>query len=85
MFTVQIRLDGENLATQIAEVSEWFKAQRMAPGAFQYQMRPEHVRLRIDFTTFARGGSVRRRPWRLGARGKEARSGRRLSQLQGYA
>ena len=51
MFTVQIRLDGDDLATQIAEVSEWFKARRLAPGAFQYQMRPEHVRLRIDFTT----------------------------------
>ena len=51
MFTVQIRLDGDDLATQIAETSEWLKAQRVAPGAFQYQMRPEHVRLRIDFTT----------------------------------
>jgi hypothetical protein len=51
MFTVQIRLDGDDLPTRIAEVSEWFKIHRVAPGAFQYKMRPEHVRLRVDFTT----------------------------------
>ena len=70
MFTVQIRLDGDDLATRIAEVSEWFKTNRFPPGAFRYKMGPEHVRLRIDFTTLrdaaafaeALGGSV------LGAR-----------------
>jgi hypothetical protein len=66
MFTVQIRLDGDDLATRIAEVSQWFKSVRLQPGAFQYKMGPEHVRLRIDFTTLreasafaeALGGSV---------------------------
>ena len=51
MFTVQIRLDGDALAARLAEVSEWFKANRLPPGAFQYKMWPEHVRLRVDFTT----------------------------------
>ena len=51
MFTVQVRLDGDDLAMRIAEVSEWFNTRPLQRGAFQYQMRPEHVRLRIDFTT----------------------------------
>jgi len=51
MFTVQIHLDGDDLAMQIAEVSDWFKTRGLQPGAFQYRMRPEHVRLRVDFTT----------------------------------
>jgi len=66
MFTVQIRLDGGDLATQIAEVSDCFNKQRLKPGAFQYNMGPESLRLRINFTTlreaaaFAQelGGSV---------------------------
>jgi hypothetical protein len=66
MFTVQLRLDGEDLAAQITEASEWFKTRRSQPGAFQYKMAPEHVRLRVDFTTLreasafaeALGGSV---------------------------
>ena len=66
MFTVQIRLDGDDLATRITEVSQWFRSVRLQPGAFQYKMWPEHVRLRIDFTTLreasafaeALGGSV---------------------------
>jgi hypothetical protein len=51
MYTVQVQLDGDDLATRIAEVADWFKVQCLRPGAFRYKMGPEHVRLRVDFTT----------------------------------
>ncbi len=66
MYTVQISLDGDDLSASMAEVNEWFKARRLKPGGFSYKMAPEHVRLRVDFTTLreaaafaeALGGSV---------------------------
>jgi hypothetical protein len=51
MYPVQLILDDGNLAISLAEIRDWFSRQGLEPGAFQYRMQADHVRLRVDFTT----------------------------------
>ena len=51
MYPVQIVLDEGNLAIRMSEIFEWFEREGLEPGAFNYSMATEHVRLRIDFTS----------------------------------
>jgi hypothetical protein len=49
---VRVVLDECNLGVSISEVREWFNKHGIDPGAFQYHMAAEHVRLIIDFIIF---------------------------------
>lgn len=49
MYPVQIVLDGDEIAARLAEVRGWFERRNLMPGAFNYNMGAEQVRLRIEF------------------------------------
>jgi hypothetical protein len=51
MYPVQVVIDQGNLAIKLREVKEWFEQEGLEPGAFQYRLAADHVRLRIDFTS----------------------------------
>jgi hypothetical protein len=48
-YTVQIRLDGDNLAMPLSEMREWLDRNRIEPAVFKYSMGAGHVRCRLDF------------------------------------
>src|SRR5260370_38471012 len=48
-YTVEIRLDGGNLAARMSEMRVWRDPHQPEPGVFQYRMDVEEALLRVDF------------------------------------
>ena len=51
LYTVQVCLDGDNLAASVAKIWEWLDRREVEPPVFRYRMTSEDVALRLDFKT----------------------------------
>ena len=49
LYTAQVRFDGDELASRLGEVLDWFKTRNLPPGPFRYTMMGDIVRMRVDF------------------------------------
>jgi hypothetical protein len=49
LYTVQVRVDGDNVAAEMSEIWEWLDQNQVDPEVFRYRMTAEDVRLRIEF------------------------------------
>ncbi len=49
LYTVQIRLDGDHVASGMSEIWEWLDRNQADAEVFRYRMTAEHVQLRIEF------------------------------------
>ncbi len=49
LYTVQIRVDGDNVAAEMSEIWEWLERKQVKTEVFRYRMTAEDVRLRIEF------------------------------------
>ena len=51
LYTVQVCLDGDNLAASVSKIWEWLDRRGVEPPVFRYRMTSEDVVLRLDFKT----------------------------------
>jgi hypothetical protein len=49
LYTVQVRVDGDNVAAEMSEIWEWLDQNQVDAEVFRYRMTAEDVRLRIEF------------------------------------
>ena len=51
LYTVQVCLDGDNLAASVSKIWEWLDRWEIEPPVFRYRMTSKDVVLRLDFKT----------------------------------
>ncbi len=49
LYTVQIRVDGDNVTTEMSEIQEWFDRNQVDAEVFRSRMTAQDVKLRIEF------------------------------------
>ena len=50
MYTVQVRFDGNDVASRMREIRDWLAQRDLEPSASQYRMDADGVLCRVDFS-----------------------------------
>jgi len=53
LYTVQIRVDGDNVTAEMSEIQEWLNRNKVDVKIFRSRMTAEDVRLRIEFNALS--------------------------------